>query len=77
MKTTHVTGYEVYNDPLFQQLCKKYGINVELNNKEITIRMTEDDLVVSCEYRPVRPEMVDTTNLTNTMFRTYEPVKVG
>lgn len=49
--TTPFTGYEVYNSPEFKALCERFGIVHDLRCLEITLKLTEDEFIVTQSYR--------------------------
>lgn len=50
MNVRKFTGFEAYQSDEFRAFCKKFGIPHELLTKEITITLTEDDIIVNHQY---------------------------
>lgn len=46
----NVSGYEVYRSPEFQALCRRFGVVLGLRTKEITLKLTEDEFLVTQTY---------------------------
>lgn len=45
-----VSGYKVYHSAEFRALCERFGIPYGLPTKEITIILTEDEMMVTHKY---------------------------
>lgn len=67
-----ITGLEVYQWPEFIALCDKLGIDWNLSTKELTIKLTVDDVLITQSFVPQKP-FLDTTTLHNKEWMTKEP----
>ena len=73
--TKRIRGYDVYHSPEFKALCDLIGLKHDLATIEVTIRLTENQVIISQDYQArVKKTLEDTTTLHNEKYRSCAPV---